>query len=400
MFVSGENGINFSLASSISNGSGKYYIDDTKNDNYPIYYYRGEVKDNHVLFGGFCWLIVRTTDTGGTKIIYNGIAEDGKCHKTGTDTFTASKIRFNNPYSRTEANGYTYNGAHTQTAYQMSKITSGIILGNDVIFEDGKYKLQDTYEVDSDFVNKVDEVTKNHHYTCLTNSDECNSVYYIFMARDPQMYYVILSGGEKIDDIIEYKAFNPTNTTNSIIKTNIDTWYSNNLISQTSKLEDTVWCNDRSIYTKGGWDKDSSIYEKVMFGPTARLSILNKPSVNCANLNDKYTVSSENGNGVLTYPIGLLTADEVAFGGYGWFQDSPSSYLNNGNLWWTMSPSLLSANFAYLDVVYSILDNVHAGYTTSSSSLTAGGVRPAISLKKGTVILSGMGTADDPFIVE
>ena len=42
----------------------------------PVYYYKGNVKNNNVLFGGFCWKIVRTTETGGVKIVYNGVQKD------------------------------------------------------------------------------------------------------------------------------------------------------------------------------------------------------------------------------------------------------------------------------------------------------------------------------------
>ena len=42
----------------------------------PVYYYKGNVQNNIVLFGGFCWKIVRTTETGGVKIVYNGIPFD------------------------------------------------------------------------------------------------------------------------------------------------------------------------------------------------------------------------------------------------------------------------------------------------------------------------------------
>ncbi len=64
-----------------------------------------------------------------------------------------------------------------------------------------------------------------------------------------------------------------------------------------------------------------------------------------------------------------------------------------------MSPSLVSANYAYMDVAYSILDNVHAGYI-SSSAIMAGGVRPSVSLKHGVNISSGTGSTDDPYIVD
>ena len=42
----------------------------------PVYYYKGNVQNNNVLFAGFCWKIVRTTETGGVKIVYNGAPKD------------------------------------------------------------------------------------------------------------------------------------------------------------------------------------------------------------------------------------------------------------------------------------------------------------------------------------
>ena len=37
---------------------------------------------NNVVFAGICWQMIRTTDTGGVKMIYNGEVEDGKCLNT------------------------------------------------------------------------------------------------------------------------------------------------------------------------------------------------------------------------------------------------------------------------------------------------------------------------------
>ena len=50
------------------NENGKYTLDTSPK----IYYYRGNVNDNYVLFQGFCWRMLRTTDTQGVKILYNG----------------------------------------------------------------------------------------------------------------------------------------------------------------------------------------------------------------------------------------------------------------------------------------------------------------------------------------
>ena len=34
----------------------------------------------NVLFAGFCWQSIRTTDSGGVKLLYNGPATDGQCN--------------------------------------------------------------------------------------------------------------------------------------------------------------------------------------------------------------------------------------------------------------------------------------------------------------------------------
>lgn len=43
-----------------------------------VYFAKCEEKRN-VIFGGFCWQVIRTTETGGTKLIYNGEPVSGKC---------------------------------------------------------------------------------------------------------------------------------------------------------------------------------------------------------------------------------------------------------------------------------------------------------------------------------
>ncbi|MCI8567756.1 MAG: VWA domain-containing protein [Bacilli bacterium] len=71
-FVSGSSGINFGAAPSNTNGKGVYTIASTKDYKYPVHYFRGEVTNNNVKFANFCWKIVRTTKTGGVKLVYNG----------------------------------------------------------------------------------------------------------------------------------------------------------------------------------------------------------------------------------------------------------------------------------------------------------------------------------------
>ncbi len=61
---------------------GLYLLESTKNDKYPIYFFRYDdgYGNNTMKFAGFCWKIIRTTSTGGLKLIYSGRVEDnGYC---------------------------------------------------------------------------------------------------------------------------------------------------------------------------------------------------------------------------------------------------------------------------------------------------------------------------------
>ena len=103
--------------------------------------------------------------------------------------------------------------------------------------------------------------------------------------------------------------------TNNTIKSTVDNWYSNNLVDYTSYIEDTVYCNDRSISNLGGWEQDGGhTSTSLQFSPYTRKNS-KTPTLTCSRNLDKFTVSSSNGNGALTYPIGLITADEAMYAG-------------------------------------------------------------------------------------
>ena len=127
-----------------------------------------------------------------------------------------------------------------------------------------------------------------------------------------------------------------------------------------------------------------------------RVSILGKPSLTCSNPNDRFTVSSNNGNGKLTYKVGLLTLDESMMAGLAWDANDSNSYLSNGKVWWTMTPTLQSSVYMYIGVNHSMLDNVQPAYTSNG----AGGVRPVISLNKNMKITAGDGSENNPYKFE
>ena len=96
----------------VPEGSGIYMIEDTKNKTNPIYYYRGEIENNNVLFAGLCWKIVRTTETGGIKLIYNGTATGKQCNGTNP---TIGDSAFNTKYSTTSDVRYIYENGTNST---------------------------------------------------------------------------------------------------------------------------------------------------------------------------------------------------------------------------------------------------------------------------------------------
>ena len=284
--------IDFSQTSAASKTNGIYMTKDT-DSGIPVYYYRGNV-DNRVIFANFCWRIVRTTETGGVKLIYDGVPSNGQCNNTG-DNSTIGSSSFNLSRDNAKYVGYMY--------------------------------------------------------------------------------------GSSIDD--------ETYTDESTIKKTIDTWYKTNMTSYTSQLEDTVFCNDRSYTTRGSY---------LDFGAYTRLDRNKTPTLKCQNTRDKFTTSTSNGNGALKYPVGLITADEMAYAGGKFYSGSSSAnssfYLYTGQTYWSLSPYVFDSLNAY---EFGFTSSGDLNYVVNTSY----GVRPSVSLQPGIAMTGGgSGTAADPFIVK
>lgn len=394
-FVINGSGIDFSLGSSDTNGKGVYTLSSTAGDANPIYYYRGSVAHNNVKFANFCWKMVRTTSTGGVKLLYNGIPNaDGGCNNTSSNS-QISASAFNNDATSAGSIaevGYKFGNQYKVTS-RSTATTIGFVYANYVTYDftANQYTLQDTFVSTSDWQNNYTEINEKYHYTCFSTDSVCSEVYYIYYGGNPTIsYYLPLTNGKVIEDIVNEQTVNSTNANNSIIKEVLENWYKENMTDYTDILEDTVWCNDRSVYNYNGWNKDiSSQTDGLYFNGYDRTSLKFTPFLGCINSNDSFTVSIANGNGHLTYPVGLLTSDEALLGGTG------NSYLNSAGDFWLLTPS----HFAR--------DGAHNYYFTNTGQILSSnivntelGVRPVISLKTGMVVKSGIGTVDDPFVVE
>ena len=197
---------------------------------------------------------------------------------------------------------------------------------------------------------------------------------------------------------------NRTNTNNSTIKGIIDTWYASNLEAKgyTKYLSTTaVYCNDRSN-PAGGYNTGSTAF---YYGGYTRLITNKAPTYDCADTNDKFTVDTSTGNGKLTYPIALMTADEVSFAG-GLFATNASTwyYYNSAKgsstgstWWWLLSPRDWYDSRAYVFYVYG---SSYPGRLSYYNVNNAYGVRPAISLKSCVKTSGGDGSASAPYTIE
>ena len=184
---------------------------------------------------------------------------------------------------------------------------------------------------------------------------------------------------------------------NSTIKQTIDKWYAGTTLetdaTTKSLVADQIFCNDRSASSiqTAAWTSTGSTYN---YGAGGRLINKKKPQFICPIASDKFTVNTSNGNGALTYPVGLITADEVAMAGgvYGSNNENSSYYLYTNQNYWLGSPESINGGFA------SGLFVLSSGSLYSNFVDDAYGARPVVSLSSKAK-LSGSGTYDDVYTV-
>ena len=199
------------------------------------------------------------------------------------------------------------------------------------------------------------------------------------------------------------------NTTDSTIKTTIDTWYKNNLINYTKYLSTSaVYCNDRSLGT--GQTYSASSDSEFNFATYYRMDFDTKgakanPSYNCTDIRDAFSV--DNTSAKLDYPISLMTADEIAYAGgvaykkmntpYAWF-DLNSVGSEVSYVWWSLSPSKLIQFWGPCTSVWNWSSSSDTYLFDYRVSLTYT-VRPVLSLKSCIKYGTGDGSATNPYTI-
>ena len=109
------------------------------------------------------------------------------------------------------------------------------------------------------------------------------------------------------------------------IKKVLDNWYIDNIENEEKNIHygqyidgNAGFCGDRTPSTSSSSSNGQGGIETTTtyYGSYIRLYTNKSPNFKCTNMGDLYTtVGSNDGNQALDYPIGLITADEVAFAG-------------------------------------------------------------------------------------
>ena len=304
-------------------------------------YFRGNVQNNYVKFGkntsnqDMYWRIIRINGDGTLRIIYDGTSA--------------------HPNGETSSNRVVENGT----------------------FNSGTGKPYDAGYVGYMYGN----FSAPEGCSCTSHDNAGNCI------------YTCTGGGS-----ISYAEAH-TNTNPSTIKTYLESWYENNIknTGYSTYVSDEIFCNDRSIDRNARPDDLGYGQNYTIYAPYTRNATNKNPSLLCTQKNDAFTKADIiNGNGKLTYPIGLITVDELAIGGNVWGGDyNKASYLYKGFWYWSFSPSLLSSAGLAGACGLNATGSAAGGRINNSS-----GVAPVINLSTDAVShFTGDGTMSNPFTI-
>ncbi len=306
---------------------------------------------------------------------YDSTSYDGYKNGGLINTNRVSSLFYN-----LSSGGSSLTASNYQSYLAFSPISKIPKFSSSVTYSNGKYKLSGTVTniglYDTSNISKIN----NTHYTCFTAGDECSSVYYVYYANGNYVYSIKLNNGENISGAL-VNMFNSsaTNSKDSIIKQLVESWYAHSLSNYTSYLSDTVYCNDRSIKSLGGFDPNGgNLYLPLTFNGISS-------SLICSNEADRFSVS--NSVAPLKYPVGLLSGAEANLLGNNKIRVTGSSY-------WLMSPASL-AGYAIGQSIVKEDGSLSGALSANSGSY----IRPVITLKGSLALAGGDGSIASPYVI-
>ena len=368
------------------------------------YYYRGAVAGNYVKMADKFWRIIRVNGDGTLRLIYDGTS--GHANGETSSNRQVTTRAFNSWWSDNAYVGYMYGDpsdnqiseADVAFTYTGLNPSSKYYFGTSYTFDEAS----NTFKLDGDLVQATlteygNQYNNDGYYTCFSTSEAetCQRLNHV------QRYVSATSMSVKA---VEWSSTSyagaHANELNSTMKTYLDSWYDSNLSLVDNKLsKDTIFCNNRQLstyksspYIGDGYGVTPAMYSYPRFYNWAGSSI--SPSLTCPQDNDKFSVTTTKGNGDLSKPVGLITADEVSMAGGRTSSQNTLYYLYTGTTYWTMTPSHFSSwSDAYEFCVGS------SGTFVSNFVSNGYGVRPVVNLNTENLTFTGTGTMQDPYVV-
>ena len=395
--------ITYKIASTLRSEQGLYAVED---DYGTSYIYRGDVLNNNVYFAGFYWKIIRMNGDGSIRMIYSGTTPDATGNATSINNRT---YQYNTTYPDPTYVGYMYGkdfSIHTsnETTYSNIVALTEYYFGSSYEFDEETETFKLTGNIMSGTFTEMQDQFADYPYTCkLTNGTgscpvmiKVNS--YINETQVKAQY--ISYSSNNLESTL-------TNDNDSNIKATLDSWYATNIVGKsdsegnllTNYIVDGTFCNDRS-FASSNTGNGYSLVPTTLYSAYKRLyTDANKTAtLKCSQASDRFSTTSSRGNGDLTYPVALITADEVALAGGRYGLKNEDYYLRTNNYYFTMTPSYFGDADAYARV-YSVRPSGELNHwygVTVSYSL---GVRAVINLRSDVLISKGDGTVENPFIL-
>ena len=265
--------------------------------------------------------------------------------------------------------------------------------------ETGLYSLTDP----KTFIELNGDLTSHHYILADSYNEECtekcSQIGYIFGTGGArwqgyndttyELQYIVFENGKGLNDYIYDSLYNNVNVKDSNAKKVLENWFENNLLDYQDYLEDTIFCNDRTIYDLGSFNPNGGELNQALFfrNPV-------NPTLICKNKMDSFSISNEEAK--LKYPIGLLTIDEALLAN-GSLKDeialmTPHSINMYGNNYITPNIGITSYSRNW--------PNDDFPYISSGSPNGDLNIVPVISLKKGIKYTSGNGSSWEPYIID
>ena len=379
-------------------------------DNTTVYYFAGNTSDNWVKFGktnkGAC-----SSDGNEVKFYINGKLFSPNIDECNYSAETFSSLASTRPiYCPGVDYGYKYDILTDDASY-----CDNITYGEVSYFDNNEYVKWNSNLTSIDYrdlywriirTNADGSIRLLYHGTSPEATDSYIGESVFNSNSDDSMYvgYMYGTSGSLVN--------NRANTNNSTAKTTVDNWYASNLVNYTKYLSETaVYCNDREM---GSGNYISTGSGEFFFSARERLETNKTPTYDCKNIKDAFSVS--NSEAKLTYPIALMTADEIVFAGgsHNIKPESPIWYYRNslngysiyiyntpsGFYWYTMTPSHYSSSSSKIyGVVITINNGLLSSVYVNEDSNNSFLIRPVTSLKSCVKWASGDGTADNPYTI-